>query len=490
MNAAPTAWHENEGPLTRAWVGEAVRLLEAQGPLEDSQPMRQAAALGAAGAGHAAQIAERAALLGRRLGLQQRLTQARQAAPWLLLLITAGVVLGGALLAGAVVDAQERRINVLAALAALLGLHGLTFALWLLGLLWAGRAGADAAHSAAAGAGGTLIGRLWLALGTRLALGRGAEGAALAQAALQLLARARLLPWVAGLASHAVWALSLGAAVGALLFALALRRYTLGWETTLLHPQTLAQAVQWLGLLPGWLGLPAPDAAALLAEPGSAAALAPARDRLLAWWLIGCVAVYGLLPRLLALLACVLVWRARRARIAPALEQPYYRQLIARLDALAPATVVDADTARHDREPARASLSGGTWPVLAVIGFELPPEQPWPPAPMPDSAVLVERIAGSAAEREQLLRRLAGLRPRWLVLACAAAASPDRGTERFLRELLALAGECRLWLASPAALPHVESADGSARWQRWLADVGLDTLRADRDWAALVDDLK
>ncbi|RYF78321.1 MAG: DUF2868 domain-containing protein [Comamonadaceae bacterium] len=451
--------------------------------------MRHAAAQGAHGAGHGAQVAVRAGVLGERLGLQSGLSRARQAAPWVLLLIALLMLLAGALLAGAVVDAQDRRVNVLGALVALLGAHALTFLLWLIALLWPGAGGA-----------GGMAARLWAQLTARLTLGRGAEAQALLHAGTQLLARARLLPWVGGLASHTLWALSLTAAIGALLFALAFKRYTLGWESTLLTPETLTRAVQALGLLPGLLGFSVPDAALLQSAD---AALAHERDRQLGWWLVGCVAVYGLLPRLVALAACTAMWRARRARLVPDLALPYYRQLIARLDALAPPTVVDADTVRHDWDLARHSQAGDAQEGCAVLGFELPPEQPWPPAPLPSPLLLAARIAGSAAERHQVLAQLAELRPRALVLAVSASASPDRGTERFLRELLPVCGECRLWLSTPpppaqardvdaagAAGAAEDAADaapalavGAARWQRWLAGLGLSDVHAFTDWA-------
>ena len=482
-STAPSFRDAPEGPLAQAWLSEAVRLLEERGPLEDSDAMRQASALGAAGAGHAAQIATRAAALGERLGLRAGLARARRAAPWALVLMALLMTLAGTLLAGAVIDVQDRRINVLGALVALLGAHALTFVLWLLALLWPG-AGAS---------GGGLAARLWAQLTTRLALGRGAEARALLEGGLHLLARARLLPWVGGLASHTLWALSLVAAIGALLFALSFKRYTLGWESTLLTPETLARAVQTLGHVPGWLGFAVPDTALLQTGDGAGTGAGVLRDRQLAWWLIGCVTVYGLLPRLMALAVCAGVWRRRRVRLAPDLAQPYYRQLIARLDAMAPAIVVDADTVRPDAATVRHGLADGTREGWAVIGFELPPEQPWPPAPLPAPLLREARIAGSADEREQVLQQLAALRPHRLVLAVAAAASPDRGTERFLRALLPLCGECRLWLGAPPWPGAEESAEakdppaepaGAARWRRWLADLGLAAeVRAFTDWA-------
>ena len=455
--------------LSEATVTEAIRRLEAGGPLEDGQAMR--AGLAAEG-GPMAQVAARAGVLGERLGLQARLRHAAAAAPWVLLGLAAAVVLAGLALAGAVIDGQDRRINVMAALVALLGLHALTFVLWLLALLWPGAAGL-----------GAVVGRLWIALTARLTLGRGAEGAALLQGGLQLLERARLLPWVLGLASHTVWALSFVAALAALLFALAFRQYTLGWETTILAPEVFARWIAALGVLPGWLGFPVPGAAELRAAPGSA--LPAAANGVLAWWLVGCVVVYGLLPRVLAALACLLLWRWRRGRLQPDAQAPYYRKLFARFDALAPALVVDPDTHGADWHLARTSLAGQTQPTLAVVGFELPPELPWPPQPLPRAASLVRRIDGSAAERQELLQALMHVRPRVLLLACHAASSPDRGTERLLREALPLCGECRLWLAAADDDGEAPADDrpGAARWRAWLSATGLAEVQAFGDWA-------
>ncbi len=75
------------------------------------------------------------------------------------------------------------------------------------------------------------------------------------------------------------------------------------------------------------------------------------------------------------------------------------------------------------------------------------------------------RIDGSAAQRAPLLDSLARARPARVVVACHAASSPDRGTERFLREVQAHCGECRLWLVGDEATP--------GRWQRWVTDADL-----------------
>ncbi|MDM0045956.1 DUF2868 domain-containing protein [Variovorax dokdonensis] len=432
---------------------EAIRALEAGGPLEDAQASRAAAR---AAASDEDRIAHRAALLAERRGLPEGLARARRMAPWVLLGLALLVTLAGLGLAGTVVDAQQRRINVLAALVALLGAHLLSLAVWLVALLWPGTHG-----------GGSVLGRAWLSITARLALGRGAEAAAVAQGALSLLQRARLLPWLAGLASHIVWAVALFAALGALVFALSFRAYTLGFETTLLDPADFGRAVQALSVVPGWLGFAAPDVDA-------------PSDRALAQWLLGCVLVYGLLPRIVLALLCGGVWLVRAPRLRPDASLPYYHRLAARLEALVPATVIDPDTiappahARHSR--ADAPLSD----AALLVGFELAPEQPWPPAPLPTGIEALPPIDGSQAQRQRLLDTVAQRRPRLLVLALNAAASPDRGTERLLNDLLPLAGECRLWLLAP------EDRPGNAqRWLDWMRAAGFGDLVSFTDASAL-----
>jgi len=111
--------------------------------------------------------------------------------------------------------------------------------------------------------------------------------------------------------------------------------------------------------------------------------------------------------------------------------------------------------------------------ALFVVGFELPPDMPWPPAALPAGvATQAQRIDGSAPARRALLDQLAHTHPRTVLLVCHAASSPDRGTERFLREVLAHCGECRLWLADATG------ASATQRWLDWLRDTGLERITA------------
>jgi hypothetical protein len=448
-----------------AVITEAVHLIEEAGPLDDAAAMRAAFAQQA---GTPGRIAHRALVLGQRIGLQAELARARRWAPWIGLGLVLLVVAAGLALAGSVVGGSDRRINIMAALLSLLGAHLLTLLLWLVGLVLP----ADAPRVS--------LGWLWMALTARVAGGRQGQAPVLLRAATRLLLRARLLPWALGLASHGIWALSFIVVLGAMLFALAFHRYTLSWETTILDPQFFVRTVRILGRAPGWFGFATPDAADVLAPAGGSAG-APGQ-RAWALWLTGCIVVYGLLPRVLLLLLSAGVWRARRRALAPELSAPYYQHLATRFEAMAPAAIVDADPGAARPPAARGAT--GTSDALLIAAFELPPEHPWPPAGLPGAATVL-RIDGSANGRRELLDMAARLRPHALLLTCRAAASPDRGTERLLRELLSHCGECRLWLVgdgSPA------DAQARQRWRRWLGDHGLDVIAAHGDLATALQD--
>lgn len=446
--------------LQDAILVEAVQLVEETGPLDDAQAMRTAAALQPDGAGR---IIERARILGQRIGLQAEFARARTWAPWVLLGLVAVVVLAALALAGGVTGQAERRINVVVTLTSLLGLHLLTLLMWLAGLWWPAGGGSLNAS----------FGGLWLALTARVAGGRRGQAPLLLGAATRVLARARLLPWALGFASHLVWALSFSVVLAALLFALAFRSYTLTWETTILEPAFFVRGVQWLGWMPARLGFPVPDAQAVLSPLASAAA-----QRDWALWLTGCVLVYGLLPRVLLALLSAGVWRARRGALQPDLSQPGHRRLLARFEAMAPRHIVDADPGHAPHEAPIPLAADGTRDMLVAIGFELPDEMPWPPVPIEaHGGVHLRRIDGSAAATHALLDELAGLRPRRALVGCHAASSPDRGTERFLREVASHCGECRLWLVSaPDDTRAGDLAAARERWRAWLAGAGLGSL--------------
>lgn len=412
-----------------------------------------------------ARIIERAWQRAARSGLLAHL-QALSELAWLpVLACVALVALSSAGILGAVVG-EGRTINVVLAFGSVLGLHALALVLWLAALLQRGR-----------GASG--IGRVALGLTGRFA---GREKAALIEAGEELLRRAGLAPWAFGLFSHAVWSAAFVLVLAGLFIAFSFQAFRLTWETTILDAGVFVRFITQAGWLPSLLGFPVADASTLAPALNEAG-----RHRLLAWWLIGATFVYGLLPRLAlaGLCAGVLLRRARRLQLDPA--APWVRRLATRFEQMDRSAVIDVEhravSAAVAAPAARSERPAGPR-RLALIGFELPPEAPWPPPGGPLPAHWVERIDGSAAQRRQALDAITAHDITRVLLLVNGSASPDRGTERFLR---ALQPE-RRWLA----LWPLAGADGRtdpARWRRWLDGAGLgavsvhDSAAAARTWA-------
>ncbi len=445
--------------LAQVWVAEAVQLIEQNGPLDDAQALARAHR---SGLSLREQLRERAWLLGERLGLAAQLARWRGAA-WLMALLLAAAVVAltnGLLFA---VLADGRSINAASAFVSALGLHALTLLFWLGSLLLA-RGGRSQTN------GMLSLGRFLATLVLRLPFWRGPQAAPMLRAGTRLVARERLAPWVFGLGSHLVWTVGFVFVLLGLLLGFAFREYRLTWETTILSPQWFAAFARTTGALPALLGVPVPG---LDAAAGQFAGAWPARDA--AWWLLACVALYGLLPRALCALWCGWVVRRALRRIDIDLSDPYYQRLLARLQALEPALVTDAEQPGAAFVRARSAARGAFTQARAVVGFELAGHLPWPPPGLGPDADYIVRIAGSMDEQAQVQERLAVLRPRTLLVVCDAAASPDRGTARFLREAALSAQRCALVLsaASGGDGDEMRTLAGVRRWREWMQGAGL-----------------
>src|SRR5690606_4828228 len=102
-------------------------------------------------------------------------------------------------------------------------------------------------------------------------------------------------------------------------------RYTFNWETTLLSPDTFVWLARLLGWLPAKLGFPVPSDDIIRASDGLQVLPAYAQA---AWsgWLIGCVIVYGLLPRLIALAVSIYIGRRRLSTLTIDSSLPGYAE--------------------------------------------------------------------------------------------------------------------------------------------------------------------
>lgn len=426
------------GPFTLQdlLLTEAVKALEADTPLQDAAAMRDAID---ASAQREARIVHRARRLAADTGLAADIAWLRRTLPALGLVVVAGGVLGAAVLAMSLLG-DGHRINALAAMALLVLPNLAGIALWALVVASSGRGGSGALAAAAAW--------VWQRLPWQRRPARVLPGT------LRLLDAMRLTPWLIGGLNHLLWALAYGLAALLLTAVLALSAYRLGWETTILSATTLQDLARAIGWLPAQLGLPAGVPEHPHGEVGS---------RALGWWLISGTLVYGALPRLLLLVLCIAVMWMRSRALPLDTQDPYYRKLISRFEALAPTQVIDEEHAAQGVPPAGAS-SRAEPGTLAVIGFELPPEVALP-AELVQHASWSDRVDGSGDERRALLQRLAHTPPARLLLVCHAASTPDRGTGRFLDG----AG------GVPTALllaPPEHAAAAAPRWRAWLTGAG------------------
>ncbi|MBO9357068.1 DUF2868 domain-containing protein [Bordetella petrii] len=445
---------ESPGAWQAHWLAETIRLREEHwGPLEDADAVRQARA--------GPDVLEdrillRARLLARREGLDSLVARWRQGAVLsLAILLLLAVVAGAASAAGALGDGT-RPVNVLWAVGALLGVHALTFLLWLASFLL--RPGAA-----------TGLGRLWLWATRKLA--RGPDAALVPQALMNLLARAGALRWLFGAISHALWLAGLAAALATLLILLSTASYRFVWATTLLQPDAFVFLTRALGWLPAQLGFATPADAVVRASDNQQLLPAAAQAQ---WsvWLIGVVAVYGVLPRLLAGALCLVrAGRARRRlRIDTAL--PGYAALRDRLLPPVQSTGIDrpADPLHQPQVGPGRLADLADQPVL--VGLELPADLPWPPAGMP-AAVQDAGNLDSREQRNRLLDALARAGARRLLIACDARQTPDRGTLNLIAALAEKAGQTRVWLATAGTAPAAGEPARLDAWRERLAAAGM-----------------
>lgn len=443
------------------WLAEAIRLREARdGRLDDDALPAHAFA---AEPGFERRALARAAALAERLRWPEALAEWHRNARICLLGLLALATTSGAGLALAVLGDPGRPVNLVWALVGLLGMHLVSLALWLAGSVGHG-----------AGGGGAL-GRFWLSLSARIPAARRTPD--LIAALPRLLARNGLARWLFGMVSHGLWASLLLSALLSLLALFSVRRYGFIWETTILDADAVRAVVDALALLTRPLGFAPPDAGTLVG-----AIQADADRRAWAHWLVGCVAIYGLAPRLALWAWCRRRWRAASASLTIDLSLPDNLLLRERLmpdraalgisDA-APAALVEPAAPRVRIDSASGS---------ALLGIELGEGLGWPPA-LGKPLSLIERIE-TREDRRAALSAIASNPPRRLVVACDARLSPDRGTFALIAELVAHAERCLVWLMLP---PGVDAGARLGHWREGLARMGFaaDSVVSDSEAARL-----
>lgn len=446
---------------------EALRLRETLwGPVEDLSESRRALA---AGGSFADRLLQRAQLLAQRQGwdlLWQRWVTVLAGVSVLLAVLA--VMAGAATALGALGDGRTS-VNVVLVLLALLGLHALTFLFWLISVCLPGTPLAA----------GSWVGDLCFYLSRRWV--RGPDAALLPQAFSAVLARARARVWCLGMFSHLFWLLALLAAFCTSVALLMARSYQFNWETTLLSPDSFVWFTETLGALPRALGFAMPDTEAIRLSGGMPSSDAAIQAH---WssWLLGILLVYGILPRLLALVWSM--WRMRRLAQGLRVDEslPGLANLRARLQPTTELTGLDAvagaDRSQHLQTRPLPPYGQGE---RVMLGLEWSDTQSWPPVPVPHSVQDLGCV-DSRVERLQVVAALQASSPSQLIVVCNVSLTPDRGTMATLVEWAELAERIALVLWADAS---THPSERYANWRSRLLQAGFSAEQIHTDFSLL-----
>lgn len=428
--------------LLAEWV---CRDEESQGhPAQASEAEQDAIKLGGS---FVERVRHRAILMdgdGTRLAQVSRILQAGK----VIALVLCALAAAGGVFAASAALGRDEIISLPLILFALVGLNLLSLSLWILLRLLGGR-------------GNGLLAMAWRWMNQRLSPADSVPEEGL----LRIVLSGRAASWRVSLLSQAAWLAYTLAGLACLLTLLSVRQYQLDWQTTLLSEQSLRAWAVALSYPHQWLGAPGPDLLPMH-WPMSAE-----HQRGWARWLLIAVAIYGLVPRVLAWALCG--WHLRRIESAwganesrPGLARLRNRLLPQR----GPSQLVDPDNSEAP-QAMRASTERPIRPLpdgeLLKLAIDWMPDNRSP-------AGWLARVEDSASRKaaEQALREAEAS---GLIIVVPAIATPDRGMERTCA-LLVAAASAPTWLAL-AQVPQLR-ARGDTVFQQRLEDWSALALRA------------
>jgi hypothetical protein len=287
--------------------------------------------------------------------------------------------------------------------------------------------------------------------------------------AIRVLAHGPGARWRLGAVLHGAWFTYTFAGLTTLALLLVVRRYDLSWQTTLLSAEGLRELATVLSIAPRLLGAPGPESLPL------SGALSAEDHRGWAQWILLAVLAYGLVPRLFALAVCAALSVRTQPHWERELARPGYARLRVRLmPDRREAVVVDRDTTAPPADTAASTPVVEPPPAQTLHGVALE----WPAA-MREATIARWRWFGSADDADGRAATLSQLRSATvtgLVIVVRATATPDRGLQRFVAELVA-AARAPAWLAL-GDLSSLEARGTAARelrlddWRRLAVGAG------------------
>jgi len=419
-------------------LAEAVRAYESASvePVDDGEATDAARNLPER-AGFEQRIVVRASRLAIAGDLGDALRRVRSTLAWAVATGALAAFVAGGLAASAALS--EHSASVFGLIVGLLGVQTLMLVLWLLVTAIGPRL-----------LPGGALGRVVVNAGRRLAerMRRGRAQSAAGQAYGGVAMASPWGRWTVAAITHALWvAANLGMlTVMAVLFLG--ERYQFRWDSTWLSDEGYTRLVSTLAELPDAVGFSTPSEEEIIASrrpPQTTERDARGSDVAWSWFFYGSVVVYGLAPRLVLLVASLLLrWRAA-ARYRLDLSRPGFARLRRRL-------VPDAASLRPPAHDADATTEAPAQPGVVpedarpagppvVLGFELqPPRSGWPPPlePRVDDLGMVDGRDDQHHVIDALSQR--DTSPSRTLVVCDYESSPDRGVERFLSQVRRAAG--------------------------------------------------
>lgn len=318
---------------------------------------------------------------------------------------------------------------------------------------------------------------LWLLLATHSAKPRGishiamslnswlvrdAAAQQLSDAWLRLVQQQRLLVPLTGAVSHGFWLLIGAASWLTLLLYLSFNNYQFHWATTILDEPQLLMLAQLINYLPELLlGVQLPPIEAQQ-EPYFA--------NLAGRWLSVCVLFYAVLPRLFAVVLCLLLFAFRVRRMQLDLQAAGHIHAVQELQqtrsAHAP-RVVDADTGNSAEHLRFQYAQQGSGELAASLDFESAQAQ---------AASTLTNYFGVLASYADKQRWLSDLQqqPRALVtLRIDCRSTPDRGSMRLLSQTAQYTQKLIVQLVDSPAATYLN------QWQQLLDQYGVAYVRVD-----------
>lgn len=441
-----------ETEFQRHWAAEIIRQREVHwGPMADNRALRIARRQQQP----ADQIAARAAVLLKEQGftsLMQRYATLLRLGQLLLAMIA---IIAGLTLANNIVHTNDRVISLLDALVALLAINTLLIVVWALSTLLRARPG---------GLGGFVMHQVH-------ALIKNDKLAAVAQAHASLSLRQGLLKPASGVITHGFWALLVLSALLTLILRFSVEDYQFVWRTTLLDESTVRSIINGLSTLPALLGQPSPAVHLNMSPDGHNL------HQQTAHWLLSCIAIYALAPRVVLLAVCAIWLRLRLRAMSWDFSLPGFAEVQRRFMRHEYAVVDPApehtQPSIHQTVPNKSVGRGTGKPLLFALEHSLGnPELP--------AAIESIDMVASRGQRHALLTQLEQQPVPRLVVAIDTRLTPDRGSLRFLQEVADTAPlgvllqhsdqnpqRSDLWrdLVTPALTPHIwTSVEAAVNW--------------------------